>query len=108
MSDSARTPSVPTLRVLLLVGSIIAAMIVAGGATAASAGAPNGSIDPAIEQCLLDMHNAERVSRGIAPLSADESLVEYARDWSFEMEATGFRHSFDADATMAAFRGAGS
>jgi uncharacterized protein YkwD len=93
MSDTATTPSIRTLRVSLLVIAIILAMTAAGGATTASAGAPNGSIDPAIEQCLLDMHNAERVSRGIAPLSADASLVQYARDWSFEMEATGFRHS---------------
>jgi len=53
-----------------------------------------GSVDPPLEQCLLDMHNEERTSRGLHPLVPDASLTTYARAWSFEMEESDyFRHS---------------
>jgi len=55
--------------------------------------AATSEVAPSIEQCLFDKHNEERVARGIAPLVTDASLTEYAREWSFEMELTGFRHS---------------
>ena len=55
--------------------------------------AGNSSVAPSIEQCLLGMHNQERVAQGIAPLVSDGELVQYARAWSFEMEMTGFEHS---------------
>jgi hypothetical protein len=55
--------------------------------------ASGSSIAPTIEQCLLDLHNQERVAHGTAALVPDSSLVDYAREWSFEMEESGFRHS---------------
>jgi len=53
-----------------------------------------GSVDPPLEQCLLDLHNEERTTRGLHPLAPDASLTTYARAWSFEMEESDyFRHS---------------
>jgi uncharacterized protein YkwD len=45
----------------------------------------DGDVDAEIERCLLDMHNQERASRGIHELAHDQSLTDYARDWSREM-----------------------
>ena len=55
--------------------------------------AAGSAVVPTTEQCLFDKHNEERVARGIAPLVPDSGLSVYAREWSFEMELTGFRHS---------------
>ena len=53
-----------------------------------------GTVEPPIEQCILDLHNAERTSRGIHTLVVDSDLTTYARNWSYEMEESGdFRHS---------------
>jgi len=62
----------------------------------ATAGGPgtSDSIDPQLEQCLVDLHNDERTSRGLNALVVDAGLTEFARQWSLEMEGSGwFRHS---------------
>jgi hypothetical protein len=71
--------------------AVAATMIVSLAPAAAVAG--DSAVAPSIEQCLLELHNQERVARGTAALVSDSSLVGYAREWSFEMEASGFRHS---------------
>jgi uncharacterized protein YkwD len=78
-------------RIRLAAVAVAAAMFTTLAPAVAFAG--GSSVAPTIEQCLLDLHNEERVARGSAPLTSDSSLVGYAREWSFEMEASGFRHS---------------
>ena len=53
-----------------------------------------GVINPTTEECFLDLHNRERIDRGLAPLVVDATLRQFARDWSVEMDTSGdFRHS---------------
>lgn len=64
--------------------------------SAANASGPgtSDSIDPPLEQCLLDLHNGERTSRGLNALVMDSGLRDFARQWSLEMESSGnFVHS---------------
>jgi uncharacterized protein YkwD len=70
---------------------VAATMVATLAPTAAIAG--GSAVAPTIEQCLLELHNQERVSRGTAALVSDPALVNYAREWSFEMEVSGFKHS---------------
>ncbi len=46
-----------------------------------------------VEIDLLTRVNQERQARGVAPLVSDPRLVQFARDWSFTMASSGFRHS---------------
>ena len=82
----------PQLGTHLATLAVVATMLSSLAPIAVSAG-EGTAVDPAIEQCLFDKHNEERVARGIAPLVPDSELTGYARGWSFEMEKTGFRHS---------------
>jgi len=84
-----RSVRLTAARVAALLLSLV--MVLAVQPLAAAAG---GAPDPDLEQCLLDLHNAERISRGLHPLILDPSLTEYARNWSLEMYNSGeFRHS---------------
>jgi len=79
---------------LAVAGAIAAAVLLAP--TPASAGElePLGSLEPSIEQCFLELHNAERISRGLNVLVLDSGLVTFAREWSLEMDSSKrFRHS---------------
>lgn len=78
----------PRLVILIVLAALVLVFIPITQARAAG-----GVVDPSIEQCFLDLHNAERASRGIHSLVRDEALTTYARDWSFEMEAKVFSHS---------------
>ncbi len=74
----------------------VAALVIAFVPSAANASEPgtSDSIDPTLEQCLVDLHNAERTSRGLNALVVDPGLTDFAREWSLEMEGSGwFRHS---------------
>ena len=77
-------------RALAIVATLV---VVAALNQYAPAQAAGGSVDPFIEQCFLELHNAERTAIGLHPLTLDDGLVSFARGWSFEMEATGFGHS---------------
>ena len=46
---------------------------------------------------LFSRLNAERSARGLAPLTWDATLANYATNWSANMAAHGFRHSAIGD-----------
>lgn len=50
----------------------------------------NGSIDPEAEEQMLSMVNNERTSRGLAPLTMNESLRNLARRYSDDMFKRGY------------------
>jgi hypothetical protein len=84
----ARSRGLAVSLALVLAGSILATVGMAEPSHAA------GDVAPSIEQCFLELHNGERTSRGLHPLVVDATLRDFARAWSFEMEASGdFRHS---------------
>ncbi len=78
--------------------AILAAFAIVAGlfstASVAPASAASAGVDPGLEECLLNLHNAERTARGLHPLVPDPTLTAYARDWSWEMyDSRDFRHS---------------
>jgi hypothetical protein len=47
----------------------------------------------AAEDAALVLINQLRASRGLAPVSVDVTMQEFARNWSMTMSQSGFRHS---------------
>lgn len=68
-------------------GSLVA--VAAGVMLFGVAGTAIASPHPQPEQRLVERMNAERVSRGLAPMAADAVLTEVGRDWSKRMIADG-------------------
>lgn len=50
----------------------------------------NGSIDPDAEELMISMVNAERTSRGLAPVEPEDSLRTLARRYSDDMFKRGY------------------
>ena len=50
----------------------------------------NGSIDPVAEEQMITMVNNERTSRGLSPLTTDDSLRNLARRYSDDMFKRGY------------------
>jgi Cysteine-rich secretory protein family len=75
-----------------VVATVLLGSVLAIGSTGTANAA--GAVDPGLEACLLNLHNQERVSRGLNPLVVDPGLTAFARNWSFEMQNSGnFHHS---------------
>lgn len=55
--------------------------------------------DPNAERAMLDLVNAERIKKGVVPLSADETLKQIARTRSREMLLRGYFSHFNPDGT---------
>lgn len=71
---------------LVRAAAVLAAAALALGLLAPTATAAPGRVDASAERQMLDMLNAERTDRGIAPLRRSDGATGVARDWSSTMQ----------------------
>jgi uncharacterized protein YkwD len=84
--------------ILLAAGCVsILAVVLGGSAEASPARAVAADTRTDLEWQALDDVNQARTTRGLAPLAADDMLVELARERSADMATRGYFSHYDAN-----------
>lgn len=83
-SDMTTSPASLALPARVL--AVLAAAALVLGLFAPTASAAPGRVDASVERQMLDMLNAERTDRGLAPLRRSTGATGVARDWSATMQ----------------------